>query len=259
MLRLSAFGDLSLVGANQVDDIGSGVTPTAYQPLSNGGALDLFGDRQMAPGAVERVHAMRLRVAVETVDDYYRLLALRGKRDRLYRQMPDGSIHWIYARLAEVSARRHYEQAQYKLIQDVSLRFVAEGAIWNGALREITVSSPISPQGIEIAMPGSAPVTALLIEMTAGSASTGITLAREGGESLTYAGSLAEDAILVIDTGAMQVSAGSEIAPFNSLQLTPGAGQSNWFSLVPGSNPLTLTTATGVIDQIKITFYDAWC
>ena len=88
MYRIIRFGQVDLEYFNQVDSIGSGPTPTAYQTLSDGGALDLYGSMQKHPGAVERTKTLRLKAGtqaeVETL--FFQLLAMRGKRDRLYRR-----------------------------------------------------------------------------------------------------------------------------------------------------------------------------
>ncbi|MCE7885311.1 MAG: hypothetical protein DYH08_15890 [Actinobacteria bacterium ATB1] len=134
MYRLIRFGMIDLEHYNQVDAVGSGAAPFAYQSLPEGGALDLFGNRQTHPGAVERTKSLRLRGDTEATLEtlYFELLAARGKRDRLYRRTAIGDIHWQYARLAEVAAHRSYEQTKYRFIQDLELRFATQEAFWRG-------------------------------------------------------------------------------------------------------------------------------
>lgn len=277
MYRLIRFGDLSLVGANQVDDIGSGVTPTSYQALPTGGALDLYGNRQMHPGAVERVRAMRLRVATETADEYLQLLALRGKRDRLYRQMPDGSIHWMYARLVEVSAQRHYEQAQYKLIQDVSLRFVTSSPTWNGRAigtwyldtgeyldNGLLLSMAVDVDGADTEFvlalnPDSAPVRAMRITITnlgLDADMPSFELSRAGGESLDF--SAAVDGELILDTGAMQALNGG-VDRYDALILGASSDLSAWITLRPGTNTMAVHVPSAAAHgTISFALYEAW-
>ena len=60
-------------------------------------------------------------------------MAMSGKRDKLYRRLVDGSYQWIYARLVAVEATQSYEQSQFRTIQDVTLRFTTQEAVWRGA------------------------------------------------------------------------------------------------------------------------------
>ncbi len=283
MYRLIRFGLIDLEHYNQVDAIGSGATPTAYQPLPEGGALDGFGDQQKHPGAVERTISRRLRgeteAALETL--YFQLLALRGKRDRLYRRTSQGDIHWQYARLVELTAQRNYEQTKYKFIQDLDLRFVTQEAFWRGDLGGVwyldsgeyldsglvydsgeTHTLDGSPKAITISIgtdDGRGPTRALQMRVTAGSAPiTSINIARAGGESLTFSGTIAAGDALLIDTGTMQVTNDGADA-YDDLALSPTADLASWFALEPGDNDLTVTyTGGGTGSTIDFTYYEAW-
>ncbi len=136
MYGLIRFGTFDLKFDNQVDTIGSGPTPTVYQNLPEGGALDLFGDQQKHPGTVGRTLSRSLHLpTVDALNSLYlQLLGLRGKHDRLYRRTGSGDIHWMYARFVEVIAERSYEQTRFRLVQDVSLNFVCQEAFWRGNL-----------------------------------------------------------------------------------------------------------------------------
>lgn len=283
MYRLIRFGTLDLEHYNQVDAIGSGVTPVNYLPLPEGGALDNFGDMQKHPGAVERVKSLRLRgeteAALETL--YFQLLALRGKRDRLYRRTVSGDIHWQYARLVELTAQRNYDQTKYRFIQDLDLRFVTQEATWRGDLGGVwflddgeyldtglafdsgeTYTLDGSPKAISIVIgadAGRLATRALQIRVTAGSAPiTSITIARAGGESLTFGASIAAGDELLIDTGTMQVT-NDGVDAYDDLTLSPTADFASWFTLKPGSNPLTVTyVGGGTGSTIEFTYYEAW-
>lgn len=283
MYRLIRFGLIDLEHYNQVDDIGSGATPTAYQNLPEGGALDGFGDQQKHPGAVERTKSLRLRgtteAALETL--YFQLLAMRGKRDRLYRRTSQGDIHWQYARLVEVTAQRNFDQTKYRFIQDLDLRFVTQEAFWRGDLGgvwyldsgEYLDSGLVFDSGENYALDGSpkaiaitigadigrAPIRALRIRVTAGSAPiTSITIARAGGESLTFGGTIAAGDVLLIDTGTMQVT-NDGVDAYDDLTISPTADLASWFALEPGSNALTVTyVGGGTGSTIDFTYYEAW-
>ncbi len=289
MYRLIRFGLQSLVFHNQVDTIGSGATPTAYQQLPEGGALDMYGDQQKHPGTVERAISRRLSMPpgasaqadLETL--FLRLLALRGTRNRLYREMIGGDIHWQYARLVEVSAERSYEITKYGRIQDISLRFVTQEAFWRGDLGGIwyldsgeyldsglsldsgqTYPLTTSPTSFTISLglsadAGRAAVRAVRMGISAGVASmSAITITRAGGESITFGGAILANKTLVIDTGTMQVL-NDGVDAYDDLTLSPTADLAAWFALEPGDNPVTVTfTGGGAGKQISFEYYEVW-
>lgn len=284
MYRLFRFGDQDFEHYNQVDSIGSGTTPTAYQPLPDGGAFDLYGNQQRHPGVVERVKSLRLRGTSEADLEsvYLGLLAQRGKRDRLYRRMSNGDIHWIYARLREVSARRSYEIARYKVLQDVDLIFETQEAIWHGSYGstwylddgeylDSGLYLDSGPGPFDLASSptlctlsigedtGRAPTRALLMRITAGSAAiTSITVARTGGESLTFGDTIAAGDIVEIDTGTMQVTNDGADA-YDGLSFSPTADMAAWFTLLPGDNEITVTfSGGGTGSTIEYIFYEVW-
>lgn len=283
MYRLIRFGLVDLEHYNQVDTIGSGSTPVAYQNLPDGGALDLFGSQQKHPATVERTKSIRLRGSSESNLEtlYFQLLALRGKRDRLYRQTASGDIHWIYARLVDVSAERNYEQTKFKLIQDLNLRFVTQESHWRGDYGGVwyfdtgeyfdsglafdsdqTFDLDSSPKWIAVATSndtGRAPNRAMQIRVTAGSSDiTSITIARSGGESITFSGTIAAGNVLLIDTGTMQVT-NNGVDAYDDLTLNPTADLASWFSLEPGANALLIVFAGGGTGStISFHYYEAW-
>lgn len=283
MYRLIRFGMIDLEHYNQVDAVGSGAAPFAYQSLPEGGALDLFGNRQTHPGAVERTKSLRLRGDTEATLEtlYFELLAARGKRDRLYRRTAIGDIHWQYARLAEVAAHRSYEQTKYRFIQDLELRFATQEAFWRGNFGGAwnldsgeyldaglafdsaeTYNLDGSPKAVTIVIgtdAGRATIRALRIRVTAGSAAiTSISIARSGGESLTFGGTIASGDVLLIDTGTMQVT-NDGVDAYDDLTLSPTTDLASWFALQPGSNPLTVTyIGGGTGSTIDFSYYEAW-
>jgi hypothetical protein len=286
MYRLIRFGQQSLEFYNQIDSaIGSGAAPTAYSSLPEGGAFDLFGSQQKHPGAVERSISRRLQraTAPELTDLYMTLLSLRGTRDQLYRRTASGDIHWQYARLAEVTAVRDYQLAQYQLIQDVDLRFVCPELFWHGdyggtwyldagfaldaglaldSAREYPLTSSPTTFTITIgtaADAGRAPVRAMRIIVRAGDASmTSVTMARRGGETLTYHGVISANQVLLIDTGTMQVTVNGSDA-YDDLAFEPTADMAAWFALAPGANEITVSfTGGGTGRQIEFSYYESW-
>jgi hypothetical protein len=285
MYRLIRFGSQSLEHYNQIDDIGSGETPTSYSPLPEGGALDNFGGQRKHPGVVERIVSRRLQMSSESALSalYFSLLSLRGQRRRLFRQLITGEVQWMYARLVSVSAQRDYQLTPYKCIQDIELRFTTQEAFWHGNINgpwyfddghyfddglffdsgeahaltasptSFTISVGLSTDA------GRAPSRALKITLSAGSSPmSAITIARTSGETLVFSGTIAATQQLVIDTGAMQVL-NNGVDAYASLTFTPTADMAAWFTLQPGDNVITVSyTGGGTGKQIEITCYEEW-
>jgi len=285
MYRLTRFGLINLEHYNQVDVIGSGSTPTSYYPLPEGGALDNFGSQQKNVGTVERMISRRLcgATAAETEQLFLQFLALRGTRNRLYRETKAGRIHWQYARLVEVAAQRSYEQTKFGngIMQDIDLRFVTQESHWRGSLGGTwyfdsgeyfdtglsfdsgqsfdLVSSPAAIVVSTSEDIGRATIRALRINVEAGSAAiTSITISRTGGESLTFSGTIASGDVLIIDTGTMQVT-NDGLDAYDDLTLSPTADLAAWFSLVAGDNDITITfTGGGTGSTIDFSYYEVW-
>lgn len=283
MYRITGFSDISFEHYNQVDTIGSGATPVAYQALPEGGAIDGYGSQQKNPGAVERILSRRLRggTQAELEQTFFQLLALRGKRDRLYRRTASGDIHWQYARLVEVTATRTYETTKYNFIQDIELRVVTQDPFWRGDFggqwylddgesfdtglsldSGQTYALTSSPTAFTISIGtevGRAPIRAVRLQVTAGSAPiTSITIARAGGESITFGGTIAIGDVVTIDTGTMQVTNDS-VDAYDDLTLSPTADMAAWFSLQTGDNDITVTfTGGGTGSTIDFAYYEAW-
>jgi hypothetical protein len=285
MYRLTAFGATTLEYYNQVDSIGSGETPAQYQGLAEGGALDLFGSQQKHPGVLEYTKSLRLSAATPTAltSLYFGLLQLRGKRDLLYRKTVGSNLtHWKYARLVQVNAARDYDQAKFKRIQDVDLRFQSQDVFWNGTAvgwrldtgslldagltldtgNSQTLST--SPKTFTLTLgsasdAGRAPTRAIIMTINPGNAPmSNITIARTGGESILFSGALAAGEILVIDTGSMQVTK-SGVDAYSSMTFSPTADLATWFSLLPGANAMSVSwTGGGTGAEIDFVYAEAW-
>jgi len=289
MYRLIRFGTTNIEHLNQVEPIGSGPTPTAYQRLPEGGAIDGYGSRQLSPGAVERIKTMRLVAGSEPALEslYFTLLGLRGMRDKLYRRTKSGLIHWMYARLAEVSAARSYESAKYRLYQDMDLRLVCQEATWRGIYQGswlvgntgiyldsayaldtgVIVTLDQSPKNFTLyngaqADPGRAPVRSIhMVIQTYDAALSGIIISRNGGESLGWEGDLSAEGQLIIDTGTMQVSGTGVTDPYDGLTLLSTADMAAWLTLLPGANSISVESSGAVptyYPTIEFIYHEAW-
>jgi hypothetical protein len=284
MYRLVQFGSTTLEYPNQVDSIGSGVTPTSYQPLPEGGALDNFGTLQKHPGLVEYTKTIRLVGATASAVTalYLGLLALRGKRDLLYRRTAANATHWKYARLVEVSARRDFNEAQFKLSQEVELKFVAQDVFWRGTAVGLFMDTGLlmdsgltmdtgntqtlttSPKSITLTVgsasdAGRAKVRSIVMIVSAGNADmSNVIIQRSGGERLTFNGTIAANKTLIIDTGSLQIF-NDGVDAYASLVFEPTADMTTWFTLQPGSNSLTVSwTGGGTGASIQFNYYESW-
>lgn len=293
MYRIIRFGtvDLAVYNThyNQVDNISSGVTPTAYQTLSEGGALDLYGSQQKHPSVVRRTKSLRLGVpssetAVSDLETlFFQLIELRGTRNRLYRQTASGDIHWQYARLIEVVAERTFETTKFKRIQDITLEFETQDTFWRGDLggewyldsgefldaglvfdSAQTYALASSPTNFAITIGasadvGRAPVRAVRIVFKAGTANrSNITISRSGGESITFNSTVLANKQLVIDTGTMQVT-NDGVDAYSNIVFSPTADLAVWFSLLKGTNNITVSfTGAGTGATIEFSYYESW-
>lgn len=290
MYRLVKFGTTALEYANQVDTIGSGATPVSYFGLPEGGALDGYGGASKQPGVVERSKVMRLTAGSEAGLEgaFFGLLGLRGRRERLYRRTAGGDIHWMYARLVEVAAERNFEQARYRLIQDVELRFACQEATWHGAWRGgwaldggVYLDSGYDLVGSEVFVldeegrvtwtvtigsgeAGRAATRAvrILIANHGATAVTGVTVANAtSGDEVEFSGTLGAGSTLLIDTGRMQATIDGADA-YDDLVLAPGADMAAWFTLLPGDNYITVTRVGGTggegWPEITFEFFEEW-
>ena len=286
MYRLVRFGTTNIEYSNQVEPVGSGPTPTAYYNMPDGGAVDSFGSARKSPGAFEIVKSTRLVGGSEADLEakYFQLLALAGTRDKLYRRTSQGDIHWMYARLAEVAAQRSYEQARFRLIQDVDLRFIRQEAVWHGTWSGSwlldsgiyldtgydldsgdVISLDTNAKTFTIAVgsasdPGRAPARSMQIQVHANIfAITGLTIARTGGEAISYTGTIPSSGTLTIDTGSMQVQCTDDAGAYNHLVIAPTADLASWFTLLPGDNEITVTRTGGdPTASIQFMYYEAW-
>lgn len=271
MFRLTQFITTNLEYYNQVDSNSSGATPTQYQALPDGGALDQYGSQTKHPGVVTYTKSLRLQAATPTAlsELFMGFMRLRGQRGKLYRRMLGSDlVHWKWARLVEVNAKRDYEQAKFQIIQDVELRFESADSFWHGPSSGWTFDSgylfddglyfdegasfelDVNPKTIELTL-GSlsdiwrAPTRAISIAVYAGDASmSAVTIARTDGEVLVYAGTITAGSALVIDTGLMKVTMGGANA-YSDLTLAPVADLASWFTLLPGVNEIIISYTGG--------------
>lgn len=286
MYRIIRFGTQNLEYYNQVDDIGSGETPTSYQDLAEGGALDNFGNLQKWPGAVERVKSLRIAAnsRAELEEIYFRLVGMSGRREKLYRRLVNGEYQWIYARLAAVEAMRNYEQAQFRTIQDVDLHFVTQEATWHGAYvgtffldssgvyldsgyffdSGVPVDLVNSPESFTLSVgqaddAGRAPVRAMVIIVEAGDAGmSDVVISRTYGETIHFGGTIPAGGHLTINTGTMQVTVNGEEA-YSYMEFGTADDLAAWFSLLAGDNMIHVEWEGGGDGaRIEFSFFEAW-
>jgi hypothetical protein len=292
MYRLIKFGSTSLEHYNQVETVGSGQLEGGYVRLAGGGAFDLYGTGRVLPGTTEIVKTLRIQAAsaADLETKFFGLMALKGKRDRLWRRTVQGHYHWITARLVEIAALRSYQITPFKRIQDVELRFVAQDPCWSGlhhggwtldsgvlldnayALDSTAVATlnsettyvslfnngnyPVSDIGI-IIEPGSANITALTIY------TDGVAPNEDPDTTHLVMDTLPANSTISIDCGSYEVTGVSGMLPleglYDQLQLGNLHNRATWLTLYPGETRVSIQRTGGGADS-KISFFysDGW-
>lgn len=284
MYRLIRFNEISLDQYDQVDDIGSGATPTSWHNLPSGGALDNFGAAIMRPNVVRRAKSLRLSAETASALDaaYDALLSLYGVRGRLYRQRGDESEQWMHARCVSVNAQISPEdEALFVLSAEITFEtfestwrgepaggwyfddgfYLDDGLFLDAGTPQSLSSSPtVFTETVGAASDaGRAVVRSMSISISAGDAAmSSITLARTDGETLTFNGTIAAGESLLINTGVMRVT-NNGVDAYDDLVFTPTADMGAWFTLLPGDNEITVTfTGGGSGAEIELTYFEAW-
>ncbi|NMC84287.1 MAG: hypothetical protein GYA58_03275 [Anaerolineaceae bacterium] len=202
----------------------------------------------------------------------------------MYRRLYNGEEHWVYARLVEIAATRSYELSKFRFIQDVELRFVCQDGAWRGIYKGAwllnsgirlntgyIIGSPNQVKLIgsptlaiwkvgEADDPGRAPIRALVITIQAGGADiSNVIIERDGGETLSYAGTIPAGGKLQVDCAVMQVTCTDVADAYNNLELGPSADLGAWFTLLPGDNRVTIRyNGCGNGASADAVYYEVW-
>lgn len=200
----------------------------------------------------------------------FRLNGLLNVRSKLWREFGDGNTHWRWARCVgvtgEINARENLYYADYVF------DFECDAGPWNGAdrTRTWTLVSTVNPATIICRNAGNAPVRAVKMTVTAGSADMttqiGVShrvvrnaVAVNGVTSWVVRGTIGTGLELEIDNGAGTILLDGVDDYANMVfdegyQMTP-----DWFYLEPGRNAYAFTwEGSGSGSTVKMEYHDGW-
>lgn len=273
MYTLEKFGTLTLPTARPALTVGAPPVQSAITAVSAGGGYDGLGTAQSRAKPFTIVHNCALystasQTAIQTQLDAIK--AVMGTRGRLYRRMPDNSLHWITARLVSLDATRTIDNQNYL---DVSLTFQVSEYPWHGlrhgdgwvldageffdtglAFDESGLTVPMPTSGtVTVTNGGNATVRNAIITVTAvGTNITEITLTKSGETDLKYDGTITAGQSLVINCGAYSVK-NNGVDDYANFSRETNHVIAEWLNLSAGANTIG-TTRTGGNASSSITF-----
>lgn len=238
---LERFGDLDLPLIEAVQDIGAVGTRTSYQELPSGGAFDGYGASQ-APRGLVTLRATgeigNLTTQAAMLAEFDALRAMRGKRDKLYARVDDGTSRWVWARLRNIPQTRGMDNALY-LVSELQFDITSpiwngtrhgagwrwndgtlwnSGAAWNESSGDVFTLTHGTDDSSTIEQDGNAVVDNAVLTFTAGSAAiTGFTLWSQSSSGrlladFEYSGTIAATESLVIDAGKQSATISTVLA-----------------------------------------------
>lgn len=262
MYRLIQFGSTTLPAYDYDWVAGTADTVEALVKTVGGPAFDAYGTGD-APASMpytlryECVAIGATHTALRTTLDALR--ALRGKRQKLYRQAEsDSSQHWAWARLMEIQMRNTVMNKEM-IWQPMLLVFqVMTG--WHGTLHEESYNlTADGTTNCSADNNGNVAVVDAVLTITAGNADiTEVTMTISSLCQFSYDGTIAAGESLVVDSGAFSIlNDGSDAYA----DFVLGAGQSvlEWLRLQPGTSTVTIVlTGGGTGATADLDYYDGW-
>lgn len=245
MYWLNKFGATVFPTALAEDDLG-GQAHQAFVDLPEGAVFDALGSER----ALFSRKTVSMRRLVTTQNDYETLRGLVGKRDQLWRQADDTTLHWTYARCTRVDSGRVVENYNYV---ELSLHFEIMGRSWFGETQQsVTGTWSSGSHNLTPNNQGNAPVLPIVEFSNGANNSAQIT---GNGADWTYDPAPA-GATIVIDCAALSVKQGST-DKYNNFTINSPHALDGWLILDPGSNTITITQGAGNL-QTTIKWYDAY-
>lgn len=256
---------------------GSGPTASTATKLGSGGYFDALGSER-APLDLPYDLPFRGVVVEDTAAAFAarmkRLRGLRGKVNRLVRELEDGTTQWCEAKCLRVSADGEAGKA---LAQELAIDFEVRSP-WYGALHGASWylgegpylgdghvlgyaelhTLDASPKTITLTNGGEGQVRAVRITVTAGDAGvTALRLACSATDcEWDFTQTIAAGKSLVVDCGAWTVQNDS-VDAWNDLRTTANHTRAEWLLLQPGDNTITVThTTAGSAPTIRFDFSD---
>jgi hypothetical protein len=273
-----------LAAFNPEDEAEIGTAATRYHELPSGGVYDLRGTTQIMPGERTVRHTglvlEQTAPAFQALMDGYR--SLYGKRGRLYALTEAGQPRWADARVVDVLPVARTPQSIYRFTgywaREVETRFDLLSPVWYGVRHGLVeafttgldlgsgdmlgdvadqVTLDTTPKTFTLTNEGNAPVTNIILTITAvGTPITSLRL-QSGLADWTWAGSVAVGQTLTINVGAWSITNHTTPA-YSGLTRNAGQLQSAWLTLMPGSNNLTVTREGGANSTFLASYNDSW-
>lgn len=289
--------DLSAIYSGE-DDAPAGPAYGAYTDSPGGGAHDGYGSTQSSSGqiALRKSGEIIATTRADLLERRDALRAMKGQHGKLYAEMDDETVRWVYARCDLVSMPR---SADMTLYQGVDIAWTQKSAVWNGNynggsgwlldgsvaldsgryLDEGSDNEFILTAGtntLTLTNNGNAPVTNIQILVTvpttgAGGADiTGLGILSPYSPDQIYdfsvngAPFLAASALVAnnaeIDTGVRSVYRYDGVTEsYALLGFNADHKSSDWLVLEPGTNEVAVVlSGGGTGTTIKFTYYDGW-
>jgi len=240
--------------------VGTGDTVDVFARLMDGNTYDNYGSER-APVSfpvTEELRAMLVASGANTINVLMNQLAgERGKRGTLYRTLDDGSVHWCYARLIGISARR---AITHRTHLPLTIEFARETK-WYGVSYSISGALDTSPTTVNLPNYGTAPVTNCIITLNPGSGSalTGITISASTISSFTYTGTVAQNTDLDIDCGAYTVENNSS-DDYANFSLDSTHTIADWLRIQPDGTDVRIDFTGGgdATSSATFNYYESW-
>ena len=270
--KLVRFGSLTLPIYNPLTDISTGRSLTNAADLPGGGAFDMLGSDEAVFGSnmISLEAVLQEDVIADMTTAFNTLRGAVGKKTKLYREYPDGDIHYMISRLREMTGQKESKHINHL---PVKLVFETIAPYWRGSLHggwtldsgeflddgldldsDETVTLDSSPKTFDVVHNGNAIVIDPLIVLTAGSAAITAFELTTDEINLEWSGTLAVGESLVIDCGAYSVK-NDGVDDYANFDLGSGHAINEWMKIPPGTNSVSVTISGGNTDStIEIIF-----
>lgn len=281
--RIVRFGNyaadmVTLPVLGKTHDMGSGAS-RMLNVDSPDGQVDLLGNERAKRGPYTLPVSCTLydTTPANVQTNLDQLKAMRGKVDKLWMELYDGSERWIKARLDSVSGPRKINNGLYI---SLTLAFYIKEQSWSCANHGPwlfddgeyfdsglyfdggeSYALDSSPKSITVNNGGNVDVDDLIMTVTARTSNiTALVIKRLDGatvlEHLIYSGTILVGESLVVNCGSLSVQ---NDGAGDSAHLTRGTDHTydGWMRLEPGDNTIQVTRTGGGADStIDFNFYD---
>ena len=278
-MRLTQFGTYTLPLFNKRDQVGTGDTGGSLLNLVSGASYDGLGTGDATEAATTLTTSYEIidstASAVQTARDAIRALA--GQRLRLWAQMPDASLRFVWARLARIRMERRRE---YIFYQPVELTFEVAAPGWNGTQHGAawllddgeTLDTGLYLDLDDVWIPsadgddetfnngGNRTVRDAFVTITASAtaAISNITISC-GDCDWTWTGTVAVSTSLTIDCGTRSIK-NNGVDAYSGFALNAGHTVADWLQLEPGDNTITINYSDNADNSagVTVSYYDGW-